>query len=259
MQSIIAVSGFGGAGKSTFSDLLGTITDIPVIRLDSFARDRLENNPVMWDSMDFDRLEKEVLIPFSSGAGHITYGNYHWGENRITKTNTIENKGKLILEGVGLLRPSINKYFSYKIWVDVPKDEAVRRGKKRDREVHNVDRDENWDGIWMRNDTEYFDTFKPKWQTSFLLTTSRNSSSNILHPAEPRKQKSPLGFFCFRTSLLTRQATIDRCCISLYIGFQVERCRSSNASSTGGEKNENYRKTSTGRKRAAPACTRLLS
>jgi uridine kinase len=167
--SIIAVSGFGGAGKSTFSDLLGEMTNIPVIRLDSFAQDRLENNPVLWDSMDFDRLEKEVLIPFSNQDEWIKYGNYHWGENRITKTNVVENKGKLIIEGVGLLRPRLNNYFAYKIWVDVPKDESVRRGKKRDREIHNIERDKNWDGIWMVNDTEYFDTFKPKEVADYIF------------------------------------------------------------------------------------------
>lgn len=169
-SSIIAVSGFGGAGKSTFSDLLGVTTSIPVIRLDSFARDRLENNPVLWDSMDFDRLEREVIIPFSNRAEQITYGNYHWGENRITKTNTVENTGKLIIEGVGLLRPMLNKHFAYKIWIDVTKEEAVRRGKKRDREVHNIERNKNWDGIWMVNDTEYFDTFKPKEMADFVFT-----------------------------------------------------------------------------------------
>lgn len=169
--AIIAISGFGGAGKSTFADLLGVAIDAPVIRLDSFARDRLESEEYsLWEAMDFDRLEKEVLIPFSTGARLIQYGGYHWGENKIVKTKAIEHTGSVIIEGVGLLRPELNKYFAYKIWVDCPKEEAVRRGKKRDREVYNTPRDENWDGLWMKNDTEYFETFKPKEVADFVFS-----------------------------------------------------------------------------------------
>lgn len=175
--AIIAVSGFGGAGKSTFSDLLSEKINVPVIRLDSFARDRLENNPILWNSMDFDRLEKEVIVPFSSGMKNIQYGGYHWGENKITETKSVVHNGLIIIEGVGLLRPSLNKYFTYKIWVDVPKEEAIRRGKKRDYEVYKITRNENWDGIWKTNDTEYFETFKPKETADFIVMNHENKSN----------------------------------------------------------------------------------
>ncbi|HYF10142.1 MAG TPA: uridine kinase, partial [Candidatus Paceibacterota bacterium] len=39
--AVIGVSGFGGSGKSTFADALGTQLGVPVIGLDSFARSRL--------------------------------------------------------------------------------------------------------------------------------------------------------------------------------------------------------------------------
>lgn len=174
--AIIAISGFGGAGKSTFADLLGAKLNAPVIRLDSFARDRLENNTVLWDSMDFDRLEREVLKPFSAGVKRIDYGNYHWGENKITETKSAEHKGFIIIEGVGLLRPDLNKYFAYKIWVDVPKEEAIRRGKKRDREVYKITRNENWDGIWKINDTEYFEKYKPKEMADSVISNHENKN-----------------------------------------------------------------------------------
>mgnify|MGYP001562813272 FL=1 len=167
--AIIAISGFGGAGKSTFANALGAKLDAPVIGIDSFARDRLEKGS-LWEAMDFDRLEKEVLIPFSANTKLIEYGHYDWGRNDVMKTKLAEHNGFLILEGVGLLRPNLNKYFSYKIWIDCPKEEAVRRGKKRDREEYKNPRDENWDGIWMKNDTEYFETFKPKEVADFVFS-----------------------------------------------------------------------------------------
>ena len=172
--AIIAISGFGGAGKSTFADLLGKEINAPVIRLDSFARDRLENNPVLWDAIDFDRLEQEVLIPFLIGTTTIEYGGYHWGENKVTETKSVEHGGLIIIEGVGLLRPNLNKYFAYKIWVDCPKEEAIRRGKKRDLEVYKLLRNDNWDGIWKINDTEYFNTFKPNEMADYVVMNHEN-------------------------------------------------------------------------------------
>src|SRR3989344_3698400 len=109
--AIIAISGFGGAGKSTFAELLGGAIGASVIGLDSFARDRLETHS-LWESMDFDRLEREVLIPFLSNTETIQYGHYDWKKKKLIKTNSRGNTGSLSLEGVGLLCPNITKYFS---------------------------------------------------------------------------------------------------------------------------------------------------
>ena len=120
--------------------------------------------------MDFDRLEREVLIPFSTGMKRINYGGYHWGENKITETKSVEHGGLIIIEGVGLFRPELLKYFSYKIWVDCPQEIAIVRGKRRDREVHKNPQDEKWDGTWKRNDEEYFNTYKPKEIADLIIS-----------------------------------------------------------------------------------------
>lgn len=168
--AIIAVSGFGGAGKSTFADLLGSATNVPVIRLDSFACERLEYDSI-WESMDSERLKREVLVLFSKGEKTISYGAYDWEANEVTKMKSVEMSGRLIIEGVGLLPPDLDKYFSYKIVVDFPKEEAVRRGKKRDREVYKNPRDEKGEGIWMKNDTGYLEAFRPK-ETADLVVSN---------------------------------------------------------------------------------------
>ncbi len=160
--AIIAVSGFGGAGKSTFAEALGAAISAPVIGVDSFATDRLDINHSLWGSVNFARLEQEVFIPFAEGQNLVTYGHYDWNVNGIGNTVDVQHSGILIVEGIGLFRPELLKYFSYKIWIDTPMDEAIRRGKKRDREVHQNPQDEKWDGVWKRNDLEYFETFKPR-------------------------------------------------------------------------------------------------
>lgn len=145
--AIVAISGFGGAGKSTTAEMLGKIVDVPVVGVDSFATDRLDINHSLWGSVNFKRLEQEVLIPFIEGQALIKYGHYDWRTNGINKTIDAHHDGILIVEGIGLFRPELLKYFSYKIWIDTPMDEAIRRGKKRDRQVHKNPQDEKWDGV----------------------------------------------------------------------------------------------------------------
>ncbi len=112
--------------------------------------------------MDFERLEKEILVPFSKGENPVSYGHWDHGANDIVKSVEAPHSGLLIIEGVGLFRPELLKYLDYKIWIDCPQDVANARGKKRDREVHKNPQDEKWDGPWKRNDEEYFNTYKPK-------------------------------------------------------------------------------------------------
>jgi uridine kinase len=49
---IIGVSGFGGAGKSSFSNELGKPLDAPVISVDSFMKDRTLQEYSLWEVME---------------------------------------------------------------------------------------------------------------------------------------------------------------------------------------------------------------
>lgn len=160
--TLIGISGFGGSGKSTIAQQLAQALAAPVISVDSFQKKGAFNtNFTLWEIMDFSRLEKEVLIPFSRGECAIHYGHFDAKEEVISETREVQNNGLLIVEGVGLFRPELANYFAYKIWIDCPIEEAAARGKKRDREEYGNPTDELWDGVWRDNDREYFETFKP--------------------------------------------------------------------------------------------------
>jgi len=118
--------------------------------------------------MDFPRLEREVLAPFHEGQS-VRYGHFNWLKNMIGETRDLPATKRLIVEGVGLFRPTLLKYFSLMIWVDCPLEESIRRGKKRDREEYQNPQDEAWDGIWKRNDEECFQQFKPKQTAHFIV------------------------------------------------------------------------------------------
>ncbi len=117
---IIGVSGFGGSGKSTFALELGKKVQAPVIGVDSFFKSNAHAGCNFWDVVDFERLRKEVLEPFGLGGQDITYRNFDWATNRLGKEVHLSHNGIVIIEGVGLFRPALMKYFSCTIWIDCP-------------------------------------------------------------------------------------------------------------------------------------------
>jgi uridine kinase len=170
---IIGVSGFGGAGKSSFAKTLGAAIAAPVVGVDSFQKDgAFDTNFSLWEIMDFARLEKEVLQPFAAGEQVIRYGHFNTPTASIAETREIENTSRLVVEGVGLFRPELAHYFGLKIWVDCPMDAAIARGKRRDREEYGNPTDELWDTIWKKNDEEYLEQYKPKDAADFVFTNS---------------------------------------------------------------------------------------
>ncbi len=168
--ALVAVSGFGGSGKTTCANMLAATTGAPVIGLDSFVQDKTLTDYSLWNWFDFERFEQEVLLPFAAGECTIRYGHFDWDKNKVIEMRSVSHQGLVIVEGVGLLRPKFLKYFSYKIWVDCPLEEALSRGKKRDREEYNNPNDEQWEGIWKKNDLEYLETFKPKERADIVIT-----------------------------------------------------------------------------------------
>ncbi|MES2216349.1 MAG: hypothetical protein V4481_03565 [Patescibacteria group bacterium] len=166
---LIGVSGVGGAGKSSWANLLGNTLSIPVIGVDSFQKSgAFDLDYSVWEIMDFSRLEKEVLQPFTEKQT-VRYGHYNVPSNSISKIVEIPYTGKLIVEGVGLFRPELIKYFTFKIWIDCPVEVAIARGKKRDREEYNNPTDTYWDGVWKKNDTQYIQQFDPKSKADLII------------------------------------------------------------------------------------------
>ena len=188
--AIIAVSGFGGAGKSSVASMLGGKIGAPVVGVDSFFKDRTISNYAHWEIVDFQRLEREVLQPFIERKS-VRYGHFDWGKNAIGESRDVPVTDRLIIEGVGLFRPALLDYFSLMIWVDCPMPEAIQRGKKRDREECNNPQDEAWDGVWKRNDEECFHKFNPKNTAHFIID---NGNITIAEPSAAPNALQPSAY-----------------------------------------------------------------
>jgi uridine kinase len=134
-----------------------------------------DTNYNLWEIMDFVRLKKEVLEPFLNKEEVIKYGHFDPKINMISGTLEIKNTGHIIVEGVGLFRPELLKYFAYKIWIDCPIEIAIERGKKRDREEYGNPTDELWEGLWKNNDLECYKKFEPRKVADYVIGATKLS------------------------------------------------------------------------------------
>ena len=158
---IVAISGFGGSGKTTFANLLSSGIHAPIIGIDDFFNSIEDFNYKRWEIYDFERFKNKVIKPFLSGSNILTYKAFDWEKYELTGFKTIHVDKTLIVEGVGIFRPELLQFFSYTIWIECPIEIAIERGKKRDRILYGVSQDEKWDGIWRDNEMQCYREFDP--------------------------------------------------------------------------------------------------
>ncbi len=162
---VIALSGFGGSGKTTLSqklsNMLGNTTAVHLDDFIAYQSSRTKNKS--WDSFfDWDRLVAQVLQPIKDGKESIEYDVYDWSKDTcLDKKNVVLSK-YIVVEGVKLIREKFKPFFDCSVWIDVPITVAVERGKRRDREEQGVDHDQQWDGPWAENDMSYFEEHHPE-------------------------------------------------------------------------------------------------
>lgn len=135
---IVAISGYGGAGKSTLGIELGRgKAGIQLIHVDDYLDwpkvcARNEDG----EGVDFESIVKAHIEPFKAGKKPVKY---------------------LIIEGIKLFREDRQKYFDYRVWVDTPISKANGNGQARD-----VTNQKLWEEIWVPNDEDFEKKHDPK-------------------------------------------------------------------------------------------------
>ncbi len=160
---LLAIDGYGGAGKSTFAThLQKEFPGSVIITLDDFATSNA-------GGADRKRFIEQVLAPLHIGK-ETKYQKYNWQSQSLGEWVEVEPKGLIILEGVSTLGEDFNQYYDSRVWLDVPHEVASKRGMDRDKTVYQVDHDEKWKKIWIPQEKEYAKQ-EPWKRADFILKT----------------------------------------------------------------------------------------
>ena len=144
----VAVDGFTAAGKTSFGHELAEAlsrTGRPVLRasLDDFKRpwaerhryDRESGEGYYRNAFDYDALSRLLLGPFAAAdaAGCALCSIDPLTQtDHSTELTPIEPDAVLVVDGVFALRRELDHHWDYRIWLDVPEDVSLRRGRARD-------------------------------------------------------------------------------------------------------------------------------
>jgi uridine kinase len=166
---VIAISGFGGAGKSTLSGKLAELLDnATLIHTDDFiAAD--ENGVLEGYHLNWQKLQEQV-IKIARSADRLTSRIYDWDSNRPVFEEVSARKYVIIEGSQWLIQDKFKQYFDTTVWINVPQDIANVRGKKRDNEEYGVNHDELWDKVWGPREKESFIKLRPDKHAEIILS-----------------------------------------------------------------------------------------
>lgn len=158
---VVAIDGPGGAGKSVLAESLAVELDVAkIVHTDEFAS---WDDPLDW----WPRLLAQVLEPLGRNESS-RYQRYDWDEQRLSDWRDVEPAPFLILEGVSSSRESFSRYLAYRIWVETPRSERLRRGLERD----GPDRLELWNS-WMQSEDAYIARENPMQRADCVIDGMR--------------------------------------------------------------------------------------
>jgi uridine kinase len=122
--ALVAIDGFGGAGKSHFAARLAAAQPgVTVVHTDDFAA---------WDTgLDWRRLRDQVLDPLVDDRP-ARYQRYDWIEARLAEWHELCPGGIVVVEGVSSYRTSLAGAYDLALWVQTPREICLRRGLERD-------------------------------------------------------------------------------------------------------------------------------
>lgn len=160
--SIVALDGYGGAGKSTLAGYLGEFLRaegrrVDLVHTDDFAS---ADNSLNW----WPRLIDQVLQPLRDGVV-ARYQRYDWDLGQLAEWHTVQPGGLILLEGVSASRNAFRPYLSLSVWIETPADERLRRGLERDGEQARA----QWDQ-WMADEVAWGSAERP-WERADIVIT----------------------------------------------------------------------------------------
>ena len=165
--SVLSIDGPCGAGKSTLASEIEKELGFNILHMDDFylpfkERDKNWMN-IIAGHMDFNRILKNVLEPYKSG--HKTnYVSYDCHSDKYLQEIPIDLNKILVIEGSYTSHPILDEYVDLKIFVDIDKDEQIKRLTNR-----NLDVVDKFLSMWVPFENNYFESLKIKENSDLVI------------------------------------------------------------------------------------------
>lgn len=171
---LVAIDGYGGAGKSSLAKRIGDSLDaVTVVAGDDFwlpgdrrpERARVIAEP--GSDYDWERLRDQVVLPLSKGEP-TRYQRYDWGSDALMEWHDVPAGGTVIVEGVFSTRQELAPLYDVRVWVETSKAICLERGYERDGDAGR----ELWDEEWMPAYANYIRLTDPADRADYIVRGS---------------------------------------------------------------------------------------
>ncbi len=158
---IVAIDGRGGSGKSTLANnLKEKLENVSIIHLDDFA--------YPMGGADRQRLLDQVILPLKDNK-EAKYQERDFKTKELTDWYEIQPGGIVIIEGVITLHDLLEKYYDFKIWIEVSAEIGFQRGLKRDKEEYGIDTEKDWKDNWLPEEEKAIEEQQPMKKADFIV------------------------------------------------------------------------------------------
>lgn len=165
--AVISIDGPCGGGKTTIAKEIEKEFDFNILHMDDFylpfqKRDKNWMN-IIAGHMDFERLIENVLKPYKERR-KTNYISYDCHSDKYLQEIPVDLDKVLVIEGSYTSHPILDDYVDVKIFVDIDRDEQVKRLTNRNPRV--VDK---FLSMWVPFENNYFEALKIKGKSDLVL------------------------------------------------------------------------------------------
>ena len=170
LHKLIGIDGLGASGKTTIAEELKKAhPETSIIHLEEFYRPKTERtegitNQAVSPDFDWDRFEDQVIKPVQRNL-LVKYERYDWRADRWDQWIEIPATHWIIIVGVYALQSRFFQAYDYTIWMDVSREERIRRMTEREGEMVSKE----WQEKWLPREENYFEIERPDRRASITV------------------------------------------------------------------------------------------
>ena len=199
---VVGVNGVDTSGKTTLTKELGKYLcksgfKVQIVHLDDFhnticVRNK-ESDPVISyfnNAFDLKFLEKEILEPISLEGSidkELELLDLQRDQYCNKKRYVVDKDTIVLVDGVLLYREPIDKYFDFRIYIDISFDEVIKRALKRDSGIFGNSVTEKYIKKYIPVQKLYIGKYAPKEKSNIVIDNEDYMKPRILKREEIKK------------------------------------------------------------------------